>query len=58
MKLAILWRQRTVLLLAEARLVPQRLRGATMNEHASYRSRLFDASELEKLYSELVLLPV
>jgi acetoacetyl-CoA synthetase len=57
-KLAILWRQRTVLLLAEARLFPQRLRGATMKEHATYRSRLFDASELDKLYSELVLLPV
>lgn len=57
-KLAILRRQRTMLLLAEARLFPQRLHGATIKEHTSYRSRLFDASDLDKLYSELVLLPV
>jgi len=57
-KLAILWRQRTVLLLAETRRFPRRLHGATMKERASYRSRLFDASELDKLYSEFVLLPV
>lgn len=57
-KLAILRRQRTVVLLTAARLFPRRLRGATLKQHTSYRSRLFDASELDQLYSELVLLPV
>jgi acetoacetyl-CoA synthetase len=57
-KLAILWRQRTALLLAETRLFSPRLRGATMGEHTYYRSPLFGAGELDKLYSELVLLPI
>jgi acetoacetyl-CoA synthetase len=56
-KLAILWRQGTALLLAETRLFSPRLRGATIREHTYYRSPL-GAGKLDKLYSELVLLPI
>ncbi|MDQ2803818.1 MAG: phosphopantetheine-binding protein [Pseudomonadota bacterium] len=57
-KLAILRRQRTLALVVDAGLFPVQPRGATMHERGLFRSPLFGAGELDKLYSELVLLPV
>ncbi len=58
-KLAILRRQRTALLVADARMFgDDRPRGPTLKQPALYRSPVFDAGEIDKLYSEIVLLPV
>lgn len=57
-KLAILRRQRTAVLVADARLFPTRPRGPINEKHTYYRSPLFDAGHIDKLYSELVLLPI
>lgn len=57
-KLAILRRQRTVFLTADARLFPVRPRGVLASKYTCIRSPLFGAEEMDKLYSELVLLPI
>jgi len=57
-KLAILRRQRTVLLAVYAGLFPERPRGPTRTDVAFYRSSLFAAGEMDRLYSEFVLLPL
>ena len=58
-KLAILRKQRTVALVADARLLwPEQPRGILIPTHACYRSPLFVAGEIDNLYSELVLLPI
>jgi acetoacetyl-CoA synthetase len=58
-KLAIIRRQQSAALVADKHLFPLPCpRGIPLNDHAFYRSSLFDARELDKLYSELVLLPI
>jgi acetoacetyl-CoA synthetase len=57
-KLAILRRQRTVALVAEARLFRGRPRGAMLPVSTCYRSPLLAAGEVDRLYSEIVLLPI
>ena len=57
-KLAILRRQRTVALVAEARLFATRPRGVMLPLRTCYRSGLVAACELDRLYSEIVLLPI
>jgi acetoacetyl-CoA synthetase len=57
-KLAILRRQRTVALVAEARLFPVRPRGVLRPMRTCYRSPLLAAGDLDGLYSEIVLLPI
>jgi len=57
-KLAILRRQRTLRLVCDEGLLPEQPRGRSFVTSYLYRSPLFTASELDKLYSELVLLPV
>ena len=57
-KLAILRRQRTAALVAEARLFPVRPRGVMLPLRTCYRSPLLAAGDLDRLYSEIVLLPV
>jgi len=57
-RLAILRRQRTLALVADERLFPVRPRGILKTDHTYYRSPLLDAGALDKLYSELVLLPI
>jgi acetoacetyl-CoA synthetase len=57
-KLTILRRQRTLRLVCDEGLLPERPRGWYRQLSVQlYRSPLFAASELDKLYSELVLLP-
>lgn len=57
-KLAILRRQRTAALVAEARLFAIRPRGVMLPLRTCYRSGLVAASDLDRLYSEIVLLPI
>lgn len=57
-KLAILRRQRTVVLVAEASLFPVRPRGVLVPLRTCYRSPLLAAGDLDRLYSEIVLLPI
>ncbi|WP_284275668.1 AMP-binding protein [Bradyrhizobium iriomotense] len=57
-KLAILWRQRTVALVAEARLFDVKPRGMMLAASTCYRSPLPVAGALDRLYSEIVLLPI
>ena len=57
-KLAILRQQRTAALVAEARLFPVRPRGVTLPQRTCYSSPLLAAGELDRLYSEIVLLPI
>jgi acetoacetyl-CoA synthetase len=60
-KLAILRRQRSVALMADARLFPAGLpRGVRISrkDPALFRSSLLEPKELDNLYSELVLLPI
>jgi len=57
-KQAIMRRQRTVLLVCDERLFTKRPNGLVFEAPALYRSPLFDSNELDKLYSELVLLPI
>ncbi|MBR0780168.1 acetoacetate--CoA ligase [Bradyrhizobium iriomotense] len=57
-KLAILRRQRTAALVAEARLFPVRPRGVVLPMSTCFRSPLTAAGELDRLYSEIVLLPI
>jgi acetoacetyl-CoA synthetase len=57
-KLAILRRQRTVALVAEARLFRVRPRGVMLPVRTCYRSPLLGAGEVDRLYSEIVLLPI
>ena len=57
-KLAILRRQRTAALVAEARLFPVRPRGVLLPLRTCYRSPLLAAGDLDRLYSEIVLLPI
>ncbi|MBV8358968.1 MAG: acetoacetate--CoA ligase [Deltaproteobacteria bacterium] len=54
-KLAVMRHQKTVLLVADAELFPERPRGLTRTAPALYRSSLFRPDELDKLYSEFVL---
>ena len=57
-KLAILRRQRTAALVAETRLFPVRPRGVMRPLRTCYRSPQLAAGELDRLYSEIVLLPI
>ena len=57
-KLAILRRQRTAVLVAETRLFPVRPRGVLVPLRTCYRSPLLAAGDLDRLYSEIVLLPI
>jgi acetoacetyl-CoA synthetase len=57
-KLAILRRQRTAALVAEARLFPDRPRGVVLPMSTCFRSPLTAVGELDRLYSEIVLLPI
>jgi acetoacetyl-CoA synthetase len=57
-KLAILRRQRTAALVAEARLLPVRPRGLLRPIRTCYRSSLLADGEIDRLYSEIVLLPI
>ncbi|HJS86545.1 MAG TPA: acetoacetate--CoA ligase [Acetobacteraceae bacterium] len=57
-KLPILRRQRTLALVADAHLFPKPPRGISKVDYALYRSPLLEAPDLDKLYSELVLLPI
>lgn len=55
-KLTILKRQKTALLVADTRLFPELPCSLVMSEPALYRSPLFVADELDRLYSDSVLL--
>ena len=57
-KLAILRRQRTAVLVAEARFFPVRPRGVPVPLRTRYRSPQLAAGDLDRLYSEIVLLPI
>jgi acetoacetyl-CoA synthetase len=58
-KLAIMLRQRTLALVGDQRLFgAARPRGLSIKRTALFRSPIFDAHELDNLYSELVLLPI
>src|SRR2546425_460437 len=58
-KLAIIWRQRSVALTAEAGFFGAlRPRGKVIRQPMLFRSSILRAHELDKLYSELVLLPL
>jgi fatty-acyl-CoA synthase len=57
-KQAIMRRQRTLLLVCDECLLPDRPRGLPFEAPAFYKSSQFGATELDKLYSELVLLPI
>jgi acetoacetyl-CoA synthetase len=57
-KLAILRRQRTAALVAETGLFPVRPRGLMRSRRTCYRSPQLAAGELDRLYSEIVLLPI
>jgi acetoacetyl-CoA synthetase len=58
-KLAIIWRQRSVALTAEAGVFGAlRPLGMVIRRPRLFRSSILQAQELDKLYSELILLPV
>lgn len=57
-KLAILRRQRTAALVADARLFKARPWGMTLSQRTCYRSPLLEADDVDGLYSEIVLLPI
>ena len=57
-KLAIMRRQRTLFLFADERIFPVRPRGVSFEALQFYRSPRFVAADLDKLYSEVVLLPL
>ncbi|WLA61420.1 acetoacetate--CoA ligase [Bradyrhizobium diazoefficiens] len=57
-KLAILRRQRTVALVAEARIFPVPPRGMMLPMITCFRSPMIADGELDRLYSEIVLLPI
>ncbi|TMI01747.1 MAG: hypothetical protein E6H39_03445 [Betaproteobacteria bacterium] len=58
-KLAIIWRQRSVALTAEAGIFGAlRPLGVVIRRPKLFRSSVLQAHELDKLYSELVLLPL
>jgi acetoacetyl-CoA synthetase len=58
-KLAIMLKQRTLAVEADEHLFPLSTpRGLRFENHAFCRSSLFDARELDELYSEFVILPI
>jgi len=57
-KLAILRRQRTAALAAEARLFPVRPRGMLFPKRTCYRSHSLSPGDVDRLYSEFILLPI
>jgi acetoacetyl-CoA synthetase len=57
-KLAILRRQKTAFLVADSRLFERKPRGLAIQDHTLFRSPVFQSGDLDKLYSELVLLPL
>jgi acetoacetyl-CoA synthetase len=57
-KAGILARQRTLGLVADARLFSVAPRGLPMKEYTLYRSPVFEARDIDRLYSELVLVPI
>jgi acetoacetyl-CoA synthetase len=57
-KRSILCRQRTLALVADERLFPVRPRGILKRDYALYRSSLLGTGDVDKLYSEIVLLPI
>ncbi|WP_431266737.1 GNAT family N-acetyltransferase [Dankookia sp. P2] len=57
-KLAVLRRQRTGALVADSRLWSVPPRGIALPNHAVYQSATLDGRGIDKLYSELVLLPI
>jgi acetoacetyl-CoA synthetase len=58
-KLALLWREKTLALMVDDNmLAAERPRGLTFESRTMFRSRDVKGHELDKLYSELVLLPI
>jgi acetoacetyl-CoA synthetase len=57
-KLAILRRQRTAALVAEMSLFPVRPRGLMRSMRTCYRSPQLAPGELDRLFSEIVILPI
>ena len=50
--------QRTLLLICDERIFTERPKGLLFEAPTLYKSPTFDAAEVDKLYSELVLLPI
>ena len=58
-KLTIMWRHRAVALVADEHLLPALYsRGIELKNESLYRAADFNPRELDKLYSELVMLPI
>ena len=57
-KQAIMRQQRTLLLICDERIFTERPKGLLFEAPTLYKSPTFDAAEVDKLYSELVLLPI
>lgn len=57
-KLAVLRRHRTAALVADARLFPEQPRGLLNVKRMCHRSPVFGTDDLDRLYSEYVLLPL
>ena len=57
-KLAILRHQKTAFLVADSRMFERRPLGLAIQDHALFRSSVFQSADLDRLYSELVLLPL
>jgi acetoacetyl-CoA synthetase len=57
-KMAIMRKQRSFAVLVNDNWLTQRLRGVRAKGRSLFRSPVFSASELDMLYSEIVLLPV
>jgi acetoacetyl-CoA synthetase len=57
-KLTILRQQRTVGIVVDPRLLPAKTHGLALRKPQLYRSSTFEASDIDKLYSEHILLPI
>lgn len=57
-KHAILWRQRSLFLVAAASFLPASTRGLERPDVALFRSPVFDGTALDRLYSEFLLLSI
>jgi acetoacetyl-CoA synthetase len=57
-KLKILWQQKTVAIVVDPRLLPAKVHGISLRVPQLYRSSTFEARDIDKLYSELILLPI
>lgn len=57
-KIAVIARQKTVALAIDSRFADRSIRGLRLPQRAIFRSPVFSANEIDRLYSELVLLPI